>query len=289
MEFQQLHYFLVVAKYQHMTKSAELLHIAQPALSQCIKRLEEELGTPLFDRVGKRIVLNDCGRLLQQRVRPIMAALDDIPSEIQNKSKSYNSPVKLNIEAGSMIISKVLIAFQKAHPKISFQLVQNVHESECDITMSAISYEEQASAKDMVFTEQIYLAVPQASHFATRTSVTLDELAQEDFIFLAGSRPLRTICDKLCHSVGFVPDIIFESESPLLVREFIEAGLGISFWPAYSWGEFSSDKAVLIPIGSPLCKRKLILHLSPHAVDSNVCNEFYNFTVKFLGNMKEHY
>lgn len=287
MEFQQLHYFLVVAKYQHMTKSAELLHIAQPALSQCIKRLEEELGTPLFDRVGKRIVLNDCGKLLQQRVRPIMAALDAIPSEIQNRSQTYNYPIKINIEAGSMIVSKVLIAFQKAHPKITFQLVQNVYESECDITMSTIAYEEEADEKDMVFTEQIYLAVPLSSRFATRTSVTLDELSREDFIFLAGSRPLRSICDKLCDSVGFIPNIIFESESPLMVRELIEAGLGISFWPAYSWGEFTSDKAVLIPIGSPLCKRKLILHLSPHAVDSNVCNEFYHFTTKLLGNMKE--
>lgn len=287
MEFQQLHYFLVVAKYQHMTKSAELLHIAQPALSQCIKRLEEELGTPLFDRVGKRIVLNDCGKLLQQRVRPIMAALDAIPSEIQNKSQTHHYPIRLNIEAGSMIISKVLIAFRKACPKITFQLVQNVHESECDITMSTISYEEEAKSGDMVFTEQIYLAVPLASKFAARTSVTLDELVRENFIFLAGSRPLRSICDKLCDSVGFVPNIIFESESPLMVRELIEAGLGISFWPAYSWGEFSSDKAVLIPIGSPLCKRKLILHLSPHAVDSNVCNEFYEFTTKQLESMKE--
>lgn len=287
MEFQQLHYFLVVAKYQHMTKSAELLHIAQPALSQCIKRLEEELGTTLFDRVGKRIVLNDCGKLLQQRVRPIMAALDAIPSEIQNKSQSLNYPIRLNIEAGSMLISKVLIAFQKAHPKITFQLVQNVHESECDITMSTISYEDAASPDDMVFAEQIYLAVPLASSYATRTSVTLDELVRENFIFLAGSKPLRSICDKLCDSVGFVPNIIFESASPLMVRELIEAGLGISFWPAYSWGEFTSDKAVLIPIGSPLCKRKLILHLSPHAVESNVCNEFYHFTAKLLQNMKE--
>lgn len=287
MELQQLHYFLVVAKYQHMTKSAELLHIAQPALSQCIKRLEEELGTPLFDRVGKRIVLNDCGKLLQQRVRPIMAALDSIPAEIQNKSKVHNAPIRLNIEAGSMIIPQILIAFQKAHPKITFQLVQNVHESECDITMTTIGNEEEARRGDQTFEEQIYLAVPLKSRFATRVSVTLDELSREKFICLAGSKRLRSICDKLCDSVGFVPNIIFESESPLMVRELIEAGLGISFWPAYSWGEFASDKAVLIPIGSPLCKRKLVLHLSPHAAESNICNDFYRFTAKRIKQMKE--
>lgn len=288
MEFQQLHYFLVVAKYQHMTKSAELLHIAQPALSQCIKRLEAELGVSLFDRVGKKIYLNDCGKLLQQRVRPIMAALDSIPSEIQNRSTTYKNPIKLNIEAGSAVMSKILIEFQKENPKISFQLMQNVHESECDITISTISFEENSLPHDNVYTEQIFLAVPLSSKFAERTSVILDELIRENFIFLAGSRPFRVTCNQLCDSVGFLPNIIFESDSPHMVRELIEAGLGIGFWPAHSWGEFTSDKALLIPIGSPLCRRKLVLHISPHAVDSDICKDFHNFAVNKLNNLLDN-
>lgn len=282
MEFQQLHYFLVVAKFQHMTKSAEILHIAQPALSQCIKRLEDELGVPLFDRVGKRIVLNDCGKLLQQRVRPIMTALDSIPGEIQSRSAVYKSPVKLNIEAGSAVISKILIDFQKDNPKIGFQLMQNVQESECDITISTMSYEGKVKPTDNVYIEQIFLAVPLSSKFAERTSVILDELNREKFIVLAGSRPFRTTCNKLCDSVGFLPNIIFESDSPHMVRELIEAGLGIGFWPAHSWGEFNSDKAMLIPIGSPLCRRKIVLRLSSHAVESQACKDFHKFAVREL-------
>ena len=70
MELLQLRYFLTTAEYQHMTKAAEHLQIAQPALSQAIHRLESELGIPLFERKNRSIELNDAGRLLQKRLIP---------------------------------------------------------------------------------------------------------------------------------------------------------------------------------------------------------------------------
>ena len=68
MELQQLKYFEVVAKYENMTRAAAELHIAQPAVSQSISRLEDELDTRLFDRKGKRISLNAQGRFLLERL-----------------------------------------------------------------------------------------------------------------------------------------------------------------------------------------------------------------------------
>jgi len=70
MELLQLRYFLVAAQYQHMTKAAEHLQIAQPALSQAIHRLEAELGVPLFERKNRSIELNDEGKFLQKRLIP---------------------------------------------------------------------------------------------------------------------------------------------------------------------------------------------------------------------------
>lgn len=83
MELLQLRYFLTTAEYQHMTKAAEHLQIAQPALSQAIHRLESELGIPLFERKNRSIELNDAGRLLQKRLIPIISALDRIPGELK--------------------------------------------------------------------------------------------------------------------------------------------------------------------------------------------------------------
>ena len=74
MELLQLRYFLVAAQYQHMTKAAEHLQIAQPALSQAIHRLEAELGVPLFERKNRSIELNDEGKFLQKRLIPILSS-----------------------------------------------------------------------------------------------------------------------------------------------------------------------------------------------------------------------
>ena len=83
MELLQLRYFVVTAKEQNMTRAAELLHIAQPALSQSVKRLEEEMGVRLFDRVGKRIRLNDAGRELLRTAEPMLARLSAMPETLQ--------------------------------------------------------------------------------------------------------------------------------------------------------------------------------------------------------------
>ena len=71
MNLQQLEYFRVVATLEHITKAANVLHIAQPALSKIIKTLERELGLQLFDRVGKNIVLNENGKILLKYARQV--------------------------------------------------------------------------------------------------------------------------------------------------------------------------------------------------------------------------
>lgn len=87
MELLQLRYFLVAAQYQHMTKAAEHLQIAQPALSQAIHRLEAELGVPLFERKNRSIELNDEGKFLQKRLIPILSSLDRLPRNCEKERK----------------------------------------------------------------------------------------------------------------------------------------------------------------------------------------------------------
>lgn len=75
MELTQLRYFMEVAESQHMTRSAEKLHVAQPALSRTIKRLEEELSVPLFAARGRNIVLTEYGRYLKEKLAPALSSL----------------------------------------------------------------------------------------------------------------------------------------------------------------------------------------------------------------------
>ena len=92
MELQQLQYFLVAAKYEHITKAANSLHIAQPALSQSIKRLEAELGVKLFDRKKGGITLSASGKLLVEELKPIMKSLDNLPKKLSETARKQQHP-----------------------------------------------------------------------------------------------------------------------------------------------------------------------------------------------------
>lgn len=104
MELLQLQYFQVIARTQNISAAAEQLHISQPSLSQILKRLEQEVGAPLFDRVGKRIVLNAYGAVLLKHVEKVFTALDNAALEIQTLCGTASKTVNLSILSASMLL-----------------------------------------------------------------------------------------------------------------------------------------------------------------------------------------
>ena len=82
-ELLQLKYFLAVAESEHMTNTAKQLHIAQPALTQSIHRLEQELGVSLFERAGRGIRLSPAGAYVRDRVKPAMETLENVTRDVR--------------------------------------------------------------------------------------------------------------------------------------------------------------------------------------------------------------
>lgn len=283
MELLQLKYFSAAAAQEHITKAAEQLHIAQPALTQSIRRLEEELGVRLFNRSGRNIVLNEAGKLFLKRIAPILAELDRIPEEIREAEGIFRRTIHMNVVAASALITKIIIQYKALHPQVEFQLMHSEKEESYDIGITTLPYGSKLVGKDTTtISEEIMLAVPADSKYARAGSADLKEVAGEDFISLAGSLPLREICDAFCISVGFVPHIAFESDSPEAVRDLIEASLGIAFWPSFSWGTARRKNIALIPIRNPECKRNLVVSLRSGRQSSAVLSDFYEYTVQGL-------
>ncbi len=285
MELGKLRYFYTVAKYEHMTRAAEELHIAQPALTKAVKLLEEELGVPLFIKKGRNICLTVYGKHLKHRLDGIFPQLDRLPEELTALETRVKHTVRLNVLAASTIVIDAVIAYKKQHPHIIIELIQNEEEANCDISVVTNTYRGKSAAealKQICMREKIFLAVPKHSPYAALSEISLSAVKNEEFISIAGSRPFRAICDRFCAVAGFKLRPFFESDSAVSVQNLIGAGAGIGFWPEYSWGKMSSSDMILLPISDPVCERDLIITLHSSAVMSDIAEDFYYHLIKYL-------
>lgn len=264
MELLQLKYFQKVAKLEHMTKAAEELRIAQPALSKTISLLEKNLGVLLFDRTGKYIKLNSNGKAFLKKVDIALMALEDGQRELNNLKGEVLGEVRLLVLVASHMIPEILTEFEKRCPNISFKLIQHLPDwnttIDFDLCISSAPISMPNIESITLLSEEILLAVPESHPLAAKTSISLKEVENESFISLKPGTNLRELTDRFCHNAGFNPNVVFESDDPATVRGLIKAGLGLAFIPEISWGGAIVPSTALLHIEDPLCYRTLKLY-----------------------------
>ena len=283
MELAKLRYFYTVAKIGHVTKAAEEIHIAQPALTKAIKQLEEELGVPLFYKKGRNIYPTVYGEYLKNKLEGLFAQVDSIQGEIETLKEERRRTVKINVLAATAAISDAVVAYKKKYPETVFQLIQSAEETDCDVFVTGDLANAALSdcQETKTIEEEIFLAIPKSSAYAQRESIDLKEVQNEGFVHLAGSRCFRTVCDGFLAKAGVKPKISFESDSLVAVRNIIGASIGVGFWPEFSWGQVSAD-VKLLRVSAPICRRVLTIGLRESATPSSVAPQFYAFLLRFL-------
>lgn len=285
MELTQLRYFAAVAELQHVTRAAERMHVAQPAITKSIHRLEDELGVPLIASRGRNIMLTDYGCALYSMLREPLAALNQIPDQMQQLAQRNACTLRINVLAASRAVTDAVIAYKHDHSEILFSIMQNELAQISDLCVDTLTELPAAAVKEnnsVSFREQILLAVPSQSIYSGLSSIDLKELKEEGFICLAGNRKFRKICDQFCQTAGFHPKIIFESDSPATVRNLIGAGSGIGFWPEHTWGAIGED-VKLVPISNPQCFRELRISLQPHdSARTALVHPFYHYLIAYF-------
>lgn len=284
MELLQLRYFLEVAQSEHITRSAEKLHIAQPSLSQSIRRLEAELGVPLFAARGRNIELTEYGRFLKEKLEPLLRRLEALPEQMRQMADPERTTLHLRVSAASLIVSESIIEYRRNHEKVDFQFMLGEDENLFDISIESLPVETGGEADDSSFfvDENICLAVPDDPRFDGISQVRLRDFQKARFISLIAQKRFRQACDHFCHEAGFVPHISFESDSATTVRNMITAHMGVGFWPAFSWGRLEERGMRLLEITEPLCRRRIAIRLQKNRVDSRVVEHFFRFLCDFF-------
>lgn len=295
MDLLQLKYFRTVARLEHMTRAAEELMIAQPALSQTISRLEDELGVLLFDRLGRRIRLNLFGQAFLVRVERIFAELEQAQAELADLAGGNRGEVVLALGAATHLIPDLLSDYRQQHPQISFRLfqqrvttmVQQLEQGAFDFCITAPPLHKPGIASIPLLTEEIALALPPEHRLEKRKRIRLSEVAGEAFLSLKAGHGLRDLTDAYCLQAGFTPQIAFESDDPSTLRGLIRAGQGIAFVPTISWRGSLGPSVVQVQIEEPRCERTIGLAWLEQRYLSVAAEQFRTFIKEYFARLSQ--
>lgn len=235
MNMTEIKYFLDVAQTGNMSRSAERLHVAQPAISRSMKALEQELGAKLFIRGQRGMELSEDGRALAHRLAPVARELQGI-SQMFKTHEDTQPVVSIEVAAASEVVSDALALWIKAHPDCRVALTQGAGEggTSGDIVIAAAPAP--GSHECTWFSERIMLAARPGT-FARDTTILFKDLLRRDFVSLPPAYGFSSAVASMCSLAGFKPRSVFESNNPNVVRKMVEMGLGLGFWPEKSWGE----------------------------------------------------
>ena len=284
MELLQLRYFLAVAESEHMTNTAKQLHIAQPALTQSIHRLEQELGVSLFARAGRGIRLSPAGAYIRDRVKPAMETLENVARDVQLFQQGEQGVVRVGVHAASGVAIDGIAAYSELNPHVSFEITQDERERHRDVIVTTITPRGSSTVENAMektpFSERIGIAVPASS--ALGDTASLADFANERFIALAGSRRFREVCDTFCARRAFTPHIAFESDNPLVVKKMIGLGLGVGFWPDHSWGDLDPKSCRLVHLQETEFTRDVIVAKTSRCTPDSEAQRFYEFLLDYV-------
>ncbi|MDT8715133.1 LysR family transcriptional regulator [Clostridium sp. 19966] len=288
MELQQLLYFETVAKLEHMTKAAEKLHITQPALSRAISRLEGDMGTKLFDRIGRQIKLNEYGLILLEHLKRSFKELEEAERKIKDLSQKEKSTVSISTSSTSLM-PYILAEFKKSNPDVIVKLTQNSIEEvydnlidgKFDFCLTSTFFSDENILLEPILEEEILVLVPNTSKYLNKAFFSLEELKSENLIVMNSEYESRKMIDEFLNYHDMLSNIAFEVNDTLTLGEMISLGLGISFIPQLTWKRLNvlfGKNILAISIKDINYKRTLFIGRLKNRYLSNASKEFYDFT-----------
>ncbi len=242
MELHQLTYFEAVARHLHFTRAAAELNVAQPSVSQQIRKLETELGATLFDRTRRGVALTDAGRLFLPRARAVLEQVDLARAEVHELSSLRRGTLRVGAppSIGTHVFPGVLATFSRRYPGIalvfreggSLTLTQRLVEGELDLAVVIQPIHHPALEMVPLLDERLCLAVPGGHRLAGHDAVELAALRDEPFVMLReGVYDLRDQTLAACRRAGFEPRIALDGSEMDSVLRFVGAGLGVAIVP----------------------------------------------------------
>lgn len=243
-ETRLLRSFVVLAEEQHFGRAAARLHVAQPALSQQLKSLEQQVGARLLERTTRRVELTDAGRLLQERARGVLAALDRTAADLALVAAGRAGQVRVGFvgTATYELLPSLARRVRTELPEVELvlrgellapELLDAVAADELDLAvLRPAGPAPTGLVVEELRREPLVVALPAGHRLAGRPAVALADLAGEVLVAHPSGRrsTLQPLVLEACRAAGFEPEVIEVGETGTLVA-LVAAGLGFGLVP----------------------------------------------------------
>lgn len=232
MNMKQALYFKTIAKYGTITAAAKQLYISQPSLSQTLRQIEDEVGTPLFDRSTSPFHLTYAGERYLKAVEAILEIDARLKAEIESIRHEDGGRLRLGISVtrAMQVLPDVIPIFSKEYPNVTLELTETasanleglLQKGEVDLALAATEPSEVNITYELIEKESIGILAGHDSAIAKRipsgTPIKLKDVEEESFVSLDATHSARIIQDRLFRRYSFHPRILLETSSLEVAR-----------------------------------------------------------------------
>lgn len=270
MELAQLRTLIHVAELGSLSKAADRLHIAQPALSRQVRMLEAELGVRLFARHGRGMVLTEQGQEILKHATRVMAELEEIRAAATDAGAPLRGQVAIGLPPTvADIVSVPLVAsFGKAHPLAQLRLVGAytgylldwLHRGEIDVAVLYDPHPARSLRSQPLLLENLFLIGPPEAGFSSVRAVPFAELAGKRLLLPSIRHGLRSIVERCGAEAGVALDVAVEADSYATLKDLVRHGHGWTILPlAAIHDDIAARRLTAAPLVDPAPVRRLVL------------------------------
>ncbi len=273
MQIHQLRYFCAVARTGSFTRAAQHEHLAQPSLSQQVRKLEDELGTRLFDRLGRTVRLTQMGEAFLPRAEAILRQVGAAKLEIQEMAGT---------EQGKLVIGAIptiapyflpsrLASFARKFPRVQVSVVEEITNEllnrmqggAIDLALLALPVPATHCLSHELFRERLYVVVPENHRLASLPRVHLKQIESDPFLLLKEGHCFRENTLSACGRARLQPNVVFESGQFTTILAMVAAGTGVSVVPEMAVEEREGCR--FVPLADDSAYRRVgIVQLKQH-------------------------
>jgi DNA-binding transcriptional LysR family regulator len=244
MELQQIRYFIAVYETLNFTKAAAQCQVSQPALTKAIKRLEDYLGSTLFVRDGRRVIVSEFGKILHPNLEEMLRQ----DQAVKTLSKNFRLLDKTPLSVGVMVtigptaLAPFLVDFRTKHPGIEVSVVERpliellraLKEGEVEVALLHDPEQDNGDIRaDPIYQERYVVVMPPGHALATRDEIRLKDLSKQSYVDRLSCEMRELVMAKAAME-GVELYARFRSEHEDWVQGMVLAGMGFAFMPEYA-------------------------------------------------------